>query len=100
MAKTLALTGTLALAALLAGCGFTPQGDAVRDAVKARGAQAYDEGLENAEWFICQAASIGSVRRRYGDSEPRLIAYRTLCELPSAGSIVGVRPSEERLPDN
>ena len=64
---------------LLAGCGFTPQGDVLRAAVKSGGARVMDEGLNNAEWYICQAASIGSVRRRYG--KPGLSdAYRTLCD--------------------
>lgn len=52
----------------LGGCGATPQGDAVRAAVKSYGSQAFDEGLENAEWFICDGASAGSIKRRYGRS--------------------------------
>lgn len=67
----------------LAGCGFTPQGDLVRDAIRDKGAQAYDEGLENSLWFICNAASIGSVRRRFGGSADSASAYRALCA-PSA----------------
>ena len=63
----------------LAACGLTPQGDMIRAAVKTGGAQVMDEGLNNAEWYICQAASIGAVRRRYG--KPGLSdAYRTLCD--------------------
>ncbi len=64
---------------LLAGCGFTPQGDLARDIVREKGAQAYDEGLENAEWFICHAASIGSIRRRYGRDADMAAAYKRLC---------------------
>lgn len=63
----------------LAGCGFTPQGDLLRSAVKERGAEAFDAGLENAEWFLCQAASVGSVQRRYGGSADMANAYRVLC---------------------
>ena len=66
-------------ALFLAGCGVTPQGDMIRAAAKTGGAQVMDEGLNNAEWYICQAASIGAVRRRYG--KPGLSdAYRTLCD--------------------
>ena len=73
----------LSVLVVLGGCGFTPQGNALRAAVKAGGAQAMDEGLNNAEWYICQAASIGSVRRRYG--KPGLSdAYRTLCDQTGA----------------
>ena len=73
------LLAPVAGALLLAGCGFTPQGDMIRAAVRAGGAQVMDEGLNNAEWYICQAASIGAVRRHYG--KPGLSdAYRTLCD--------------------
>ena len=73
------LLAPVAGAFLLAACGLTPQGDMIRAAVKTCGAQAMDEGLNNAEWYICQAASIGAVRRRYG--KPGLSdAYRTLCD--------------------
>ncbi len=70
------------LAAVLAGgwgCGFTPQGNAVRQGVSVYGAQAMDEGLANAEWFVCKAASVGSVQRRYGTSKSRADAWKELC---------------------
>ncbi len=50
---------------LLGGCGFTPQGDVIREAVLSRGAQAYDAGLEGAVTFKCKIASIGAIERRY-----------------------------------
>ena len=65
----------------LGGCGFTVYGDATRDLVKTKGAQAYDEGLVNAEWFICSVASIGSIKRRYGISQDRLDAYNNFCPI-------------------
>jgi len=65
---------------MVAGCGFTQEGDFARIAVKEYGAQAYDEGLENAEWFICNAVSIGAVRRKYGKTEERAQTYRRLCQ--------------------
>ena len=75
----LSKTIVIAAALFLGACGFTPQGDAFKGAIKAAGANVMDEGLNNAEWYICQAASIGSVRRRYG--KPGLSdAYRTLCD--------------------
>lgn len=66
----------LALALSLSACGFTPQGDLVRDVVRERGAQAYDEGLANSLWFMCNAASVGSIRRTFGS---RMDAYNSLC---------------------
>ena len=69
------------LAITVGGCGFTPQGDAARSAVKELGAQAFDEGLENAEWFICSGASVGSIQRRYGTSMDR---WNALCGHPRA----------------
>ncbi len=60
-------------------CGFTEQGDLARQVVSAKGAQAMDEGLVNAEFFICRAASVGSVTRRYGSTAEKARAWRTLC---------------------
>lgn len=70
-------------------CGFTPQGDAIRQAVATRGAEAFDEGLANAEWFICNAASVGSIDRRYGRDPELAQAWRVLCRDSLSGTIVG-----------
>ncbi len=70
----------LALALLLAACGFTSQGDLVRKGIAEYGAQAMDEGLVNAEFFVCRAASVGSVIRRYGRSRETAEAWKTLCQ--------------------
>lgn len=80
----------LTAAITLSACGFTPQGDAVRGAVKDYGAQAYDAGLENAEWFLCSAASIGSIRRKYGRDQSMADAYNRLC---NARDVEIVRPA-------
>ena len=66
-------------ALVLASCGLTPQGDALRAALAGSAAQAMDEGLINAEFFVCKAASVGSIQRRYGQSEDLTNAWRTLC---------------------
>lgn len=66
-------------ALLLTGCGFTSGGSAVREGIATYGAQAMDEGLVNAEWFVCNAASVGSVQRRYGKSPDLAAAWRQLC---------------------
>ena len=80
----------IALTLFLAGCGFTETGTAVRDFAKVEGAKAYDEGLANAELFICGAASIGSVQRRYGRSRDLAEAWQALClGDPEAGLLIG-----------
>ena len=76
MKRYLMLTLT---ALLLGGCGITPQGDAIREAVLSRGAQAYDTGLESAEDYICTIASVGSVMRRYGRTQDTASAWRAIC---------------------
>ena len=75
----------LAAALFLGACGLTPQGDFVREAVKSYGAKASDAGLVNAEWYICEAAAVGSVKRRYGGA--RADAYNELCNR-NGGNIV------------
>ena len=72
------IIGVLALL-LMSGCGFTPYGNFVRDAVKMKGAQAYDEGLKNSEWALCELPSIGSIKRKYGGSRERMKAYNDFC---------------------
>lgn len=79
MRKLLILPLLAVLALALGACGFTPQGDAVRQAISIEGAKAMDQGLVNTEWFMCNGASVGSVRRRYGKSKDTAEAWRTLC---------------------
>ncbi len=71
----------LGLGALLflGGCGLTQQGDFFRAAIKDRGASIMDEGLLNAEWYLCFAASKGSVQRRYGRTQATADAYNAFC---------------------
>ena len=75
----------LILVMLVAGCGQTSFGDQVRDTLKERGALAMDRALVNSEWLMCEAASIGSVKRRYGGSKAQ--AYKDLCASSSAEDI-------------
>ena len=75
----------LILVLLVAGCGQTSFGDQVRNTLRQRGALAMDRGLANSEWLMCEAASIGAVKRRYGGSKAQ--AYRDLCAASSAEDI-------------
>lgn len=54
----------------LAGCGTTAE-------IVERGADANDAALNAAVFTICSGASIGSVRRKFGD---RMEAWTTLCQ--------------------
>ena len=62
--------------------------------MQAKGAEVYDEGLANSEFFICRAASVGSVMRRYGRSRDLADAWRTLCEGADDASILAPAGSE------
>lgn len=86
---------TLLLASSVAGCGFTETGDRLRERVKQEGAQFYDQALINSEFVLCSAASIGSIKRRYGKSKETADAYRALC---NGSSDVDVLPEPEPLP--
>lgn len=70
---------SVAAVLLVAGCGFTQAGTAFKAGAVAKGAKAYDEGLANAEFFVCNAASVGSVQRRYGRSADMAATWRALC---------------------
>ena len=87
VARSLALLG---LIVLLGACGFTPQGDLIRDVVKQGTQKAGDAGLRNAEWFLCEAAPVGAVKRRYGSANAAE-AYAKLCDRGAAGNIIKPR---------
>ena len=95
MRRTLLPAALLAAVVLLTGCGFTSQGDAVRRAVAEGTVRAGDTGLENAEWFLCEAAPVGAVKRRYGADGNMASAYAKLCDrAASAGIVAPVTGSE------
>ncbi|MEM4655269.1 MAG: hypothetical protein QXL34_07275 [Thermosphaera sp.] len=63
-------------AVLISGCAsFDPW------IVQARGqvSQAYDRGLESAERFVCNDASVGAIIRRYGVSADRARTWKEFC---------------------
>ena len=77
-----AIAFVLAAILLLTGCGLTSQGDAIRAALADKGATAMDAGVENALWFLCKAASVGSINREFEGE--RAEAYKKLCAEPPA----------------
>ncbi len=46
-----------------------------------KGAKVYDAGLDNSEVFICQIASVGSVKRRYWRSQADFDTWARFCQL-------------------
>ena len=81
LAALAVLVAVVALPSLVGGCAFL-------GLAKQRGAQFYDRALAESEWFICNAASIGSVKRRYGTDAERARTYNGLCSQAGAGLII------------
>lgn len=65
----------VAAALFLTGCA---QYGMVKKVVAENGEQAKDEALEAAEWYMCNAASVGAVKRRYTTPE-QVASYNVLC---------------------
>ena len=61
----------IALSLTLTGC--------VTDPIRAKVSGAYDVGLEKAEGFVCNDASVGSIIRRYGVSADRASVWKDFC---------------------
>jgi hypothetical protein len=91
------IVAPLALGVPLAGCGLTPQGQAIRQTIAEEGRAAAAAGLENAEWYICRASPVGAVVDRYGASETQWQAWSTLCLDRTAA--VAERPLPDEAPD-
>lgn len=69
----------------LSACGF--QGAVIRQAISKGGADAADQTLTDVEWYMCYAASIGSIKRKYGGAKAD--AYKALCKEPDSGGVIG-----------
>ncbi|MFQ5741996.1 MAG: hypothetical protein ACE5HV_00225 [Acidobacteriota bacterium] len=65
---------------------------------KQKGAEFYDKALTETEWFMCNAASIGSIKRRYGTDPERAKTYNDLCALTGAGEIIAPTREIEDAP--
>ncbi len=77
-----------AAALILCACGFTPEGEALRRAVAETGAMAADNTLENVEWYMCEAATLGSIKRRYAAAADLAEACKRLCDRRSSARII------------
>ena len=79
---------TLLILIGLSACGQTPEGSIFRAAVQERGAQIMDEGIDNVTWWLCQGASVGSIKREFGASQDLADAYATICSQDNSAAIV------------
>lgn len=68
----------LIFAALLAGCSSSPTLTVVTEQAAAIDARTNDDLLDTAEFINCEGASIGSIRRKFGDPE-RSQVWQDLC---------------------
>lgn len=66
------------VALLLAGCTFTPGGQAFRQEFAAKAAQAGDAAAEDIEWLFCRLPYV-TVVKRYGTSTDKADAYAEIC---------------------
>lgn len=69
----------MCLAIGIAGCGLTATGTAFEGTARATAAKVYDEGLVNAEQFVCNDTSVGSVKRRYLKTPGEAAIYNDFC---------------------
>ncbi len=74
------------IALSLSGCASYQAG---KIAIVSKGAELSDEILTTAEWTVCYAASVGSIKRRYGMSVDRANLYREFCYGEGEANIVG-----------
>ena len=68
------------LTLFLGACGITPEGQAVRLAVKEYGAIAADAELDNLEWALCNGVTVGAIRRKYQPGSEKRSAWDALCK--------------------
>ena len=56
--------------------------------MKVKGAEIADQALTDAEWAVCQAASVGSVKRRYGQTIKRADTYKDFCDGDGKANVI------------
>ncbi len=61
---------------MLSGCASW---DTLQAGFAVEGARAADEALQTYEWGICEAATVGSWKRRYGQDPNKAEAWAMMC---------------------
>ena len=74
------IKGWAGIGALLLILGACSTVDTVKTAIAVKGAELSAQALVDAEWWVCRAASVGSVKDRYGASLERADLYRNFCD--------------------
>ncbi len=77
------IPASLLLVVLVSGCAST-----VKTAVALKGASLSDDALVQAEWWVCSAATVGAVKRRYGQTWERADLYREFCDGSGSANVV------------
>jgi len=70
-------TSIVALMLFLGGCASL---QTAKTAVAVKGGELSKQALVDAEWWVCRAATVGSVKDRYGQSVERALLYKNFCE--------------------
>jgi len=70
---------------LLSGCAELA---ATKQAIKHGGAALADDSLNQTIWKLCVASTIGSIKRKYGDSPAKAHALNVLCSEDSQQDFV------------
>ena len=77
---------TTMLMMMLSACASV---DVAKKAIANKAAQASATALLDAEWWVCRAASVGSVKDRYGQSVERSMLYKNFCDGSGEANVVG-----------
>lgn len=70
----------------ISGCASV---DMVKQTVIAKAVKVSDKALNDAIWWTCKGASIGSVQRKYGMTADRADMYKEFCVGQGNANIVG-----------
>ncbi len=62
--------------------------DSAKKAVVGKLQEISAQGLNDAEWYVCKAAPIGTVIKRYGHSDERAREYKDFCSPNTEVNIV------------
>lgn len=69
--------------------GACTQVGVAKKVVVVKGAEISDSALNDAEWWMCSAASVGSIKRRYGLSQDRADLYKEFCDGTTGANVIG-----------
>lgn len=90
----------LVLAALLALAACGNAREAAREgfeALQTEGAAAADTLAKGAEWVVCNAATVGAVRRRWGQSVEEAKVYAAFCSSPQDAALMRLEARVEEI---